>query len=117
MQKSSIEVLYKIKPNYFTFKVFGCLCFLHLRPFNTNKLDFRSLHCIFLSYSLKHKGYKCLDDKELFISRHVVFNKFVFPYAERKNSTKSSSMVKSVEIPHSPILYNLQPITFGHPSQ
>ena len=106
MQKSPIKVLYKVKPYYSTLKVFGCLYFPLLRPFNTNKLDFRSIPCTFLGYSPNHNGYKCLDDKGRLISRHV-FNEFIFPYVERMNSTKSSSTVKNVAIPQIPILHHL----------
>jgi hypothetical protein len=48
-------------PDYSNLRVFGCACWPNLRPYNTHKLQFRSLRCAFLGYSNLHKGYKCLD--------------------------------------------------------
>jgi hypothetical protein len=48
-----------------------------------HKLAHRSTHCVFLGYSEHHKGYRCLNlsTNHLVISRHVVFDEAVFPYA------------------------------------
>jgi hypothetical protein len=42
------------------------------------------MKCAFLGYSSSHKGYKCLDiaTGRLYISRHVVFDKNVFPFSQ-----------------------------------
>lgn len=39
--------------------------------------------CVFIRYSLLHKGYRCLypSTEGVHISRHVVFNEIFFPYA------------------------------------
>ena len=79
--KTPIELLYKTKPDYSLLKTFGCSCFPNLRPYNKHKLQFRSTECIFLGYSLNHKGYKCMDPTgRLYISRDVIFNESHFPY-------------------------------------
>ena len=76
-----LETLYQVKPTYLQLKVFGCECYPNTRPYNTHKLDFRSQQCIFLGYSINHKGYKCLAKLgRIFISRDVVFNEGVFHY-------------------------------------
>jgi hypothetical protein len=64
-------------------KVFGCACWPHLRPYNKHKLSFRSKECVFLGYSASHKGYKCLDidSGRVYVSRDVIFDENVFPFA------------------------------------
>ncbi|TQE05315.1 hypothetical protein C1H46_009090 [Malus baccata] len=81
---SPFEKLFHKPPQYQFFKVFGCACFPYLRPYNTNKLQFRSKRCVFLGYSLNHLGYRCLDPStgRVFLSRHVVFDEHSFPYKE-----------------------------------
>lgn len=78
-----LECLFKTKPNYSIIKVFGCACWLHLRPYNRHKLSFRSKECVFLGYSSHHKVYKCLDQDSgcVYISRDVIFDENIFPFA------------------------------------
>lgn len=47
-----------------------------------NKFDPKTLLCIFVGYSEKHKAYKCFHPSSKFflISHHVVFDKLTFPY-------------------------------------
>jgi hypothetical protein len=75
--------LYGKEPEYTDLRVFGSACWPNLRPFNTRKLEFRSKQCVFLGFSNLHKGYKCLEPKEghVYISRDVVFDESVFPFA------------------------------------
>jgi hypothetical protein len=79
-----LEHLFKVKPNFQSFQIFGCACWPHLRPFNTHKLEFRSKECAFLGYSNKHKGFKCLDlsTGHTYISRDVIFDENAFPFSK-----------------------------------
>lgn len=79
-----LEHLFKQSPDYNFLKVFGCACWPNLRPYNTRKLAFRSTRCVFLGYSNMHKGYKCLEGStgRVYISRDVVFDEHIFPFAE-----------------------------------
>jgi hypothetical protein len=63
--------------------VFGCVCWPNLRPYNAHKLSFRSVRCVFLGYSSRHKGFKCLEPStgRVYISRDVTFYESVFPFA------------------------------------
>ena len=64
-------------------RVFGCLCYPNLSATARHKLAPRSTACVFLGYPSSHKGYRCLDlsTRRVIISRHVVFDKSVFPFS------------------------------------
>ena len=49
-----------------------------------HKLSPCSTLCVFLGYSLHHKGYQCLDvsSNQIIISRHVVFEESSFLFGE-----------------------------------
>ena len=81
--KTPLEILFQEIPDYTFLKVFGCACWPHLRPYNSHKLEFRSKQCVFLGYSSIHKGYKCLHvaTNRVYISRDVVFDENLFPFA------------------------------------
>jgi hypothetical protein len=65
---------------------FGCRCFPYLRDYSKNKFGAKSYPCVFLGYSPTHKGYRCLHppSKRVYLSRHVVFDETIFPYANPK---------------------------------
>ncbi|KAL4569135.1 hypothetical protein LXL04_024766 [Taraxacum kok-saghyz] len=94
--------LYSKTPDYAFLRTFGCLCYPFLRPYNTHKMDFRSLPCVFLGYSTSHKGYLCLHtpSSRIYISRHVVFNETIFPFANNTSTpTCSHSTTNSENTP------------------
>ncbi len=80
---SPYTILFKHNPDYRFFRVIGCLCFPLLRPYNTHKLQFRSLPCVFLGYCHTKKGYKCLHipTNKIYVSRNVRFDETTFPFA------------------------------------
>ena len=63
-------------------KVFGCICYVHVRDELRTKLDAKAKKCIFLGYSLEHKGYKCYNPmtRKLRISHDVVFDQLASWY-------------------------------------
>lgn len=81
--QTPMEKLFHTKPNYSFLWIFGCAVWPNLRPYNQHKLQFRSKQCAFIGYSGLHKGYKCLDIStgRVYISRDVVFDESVFPFA------------------------------------
>ncbi|KAL5563802.1 hypothetical protein UlMin_033549 [Ulmus minor] len=85
---SPYSVLLHKNPDYTLLKIFGCLCFPFIRPFNKHKLQFRSIECVFLGYSTVHKGYLCLDYQSgrVYITRHIVFDESKFPLASHSSS-------------------------------
>ncbi|XP_026378140.1 uncharacterized protein LOC113272533 [Papaver somniferum] len=80
-------------PDYNFLKVCGCSCFPWLKPYTSNKLEPRSKHCVFLGYSLQHKGYRCLEPSTVtvYISRHVTFNETSFPYKDARSPSVSNT--------------------------
>jgi histone deacetylase 1/2 len=81
--ETPVERLLNTSPNYESLRIFGCACWPNLRPYNKRKLAYRSKRCVFLGYSPLHKGVKCLDvtTGHVYISRDVVFDENVFPFA------------------------------------
>nr|CAN82452.1 hypothetical protein VITISV_003326 [Vitis vinifera] len=84
--------LFRRHPDYKSLRVFGCLCYPFIRPYNTHKLQYRSVQCLFLGYSLNHKGFLCLDyaTGRVYITPHVVFDESTFPLAQSKSSISSN---------------------------
>ncbi|MCH81099.1 retrovirus-related Pol polyprotein from transposon TNT 1-94, partial [Trifolium medium] len=89
--KSPYHALFKSHPDFSLFKVFGCLCFPHLRPYNTHKFQYKSSPCVYLGVSPQHKGHKCLDaNGRIYISKDVIFHELKFPYVSMFPSASSS---------------------------
>jgi len=97
------HLLFQRQPDYNKFKNFGCACYPSLRPYNKRKFSFRSSCCLFLGYSIQHAGYICLTPEgKTIISRHVIFNEFVFPCNDHTNRFEieyASSQVSSEPLP------------------
>jgi hypothetical protein len=92
-KKSPYECLFHLNPDYKYLKIFGCECWLFLRPYHSSKLSFRSSSCVFIGYSKNHLGYKCLHipSGRVYIARHVVFNENSFPFSTSSPHRVSSS--------------------------
>lgn len=56
-------------------KTFECICFVHISKSDQSKLDSKALKCIFLSYGVDQKGYKCYHPptRRKFVSKDVTF--------------------------------------------
>ena len=72
----------------------------------SNKLQPRSVQCVFLGYSLWHKGYKCFHSSSgrTYISHDVIFDELSFPFNSKLTScTHSPSNTDSIlyqPLPH-----------------
>ena len=99
--QTPLELLLNETPDYTFFKVFGCACWPHLRPYNKRKLEFQSKKCVFLGYSSLHKGYKCLrvPTNRVYISRDVVFDENVFPFRALPTNPTTSTPPVPVSTP------------------
>lgn len=79
---SPMYTLYKAEPKYNELHLFGCACYPCLRPYNTHKFQFHSQKYVYLGSASNHKGSKCLSSSgKIYISRHVVFDDTLFPFA------------------------------------
>jgi hypothetical protein len=80
--ETTVQRFLKETPDYNSLRVFGCACWPNLRPYNNHKLSFRSTRCVFLGYSSRHKGFKCLEPNtgRVYISRDVTFDEAIFPF-------------------------------------
>lgn len=79
------EVLYKQKPNYEKFHIFGSLFYYKILP-SLAKLEARAHRSIFLGFTLGKKGFKLydLEAHKLITSRDIEFFEEIFPYKENK---------------------------------
>lgn len=79
---SPYKHLFKTKLAYDYKRIFGCLCYIHLRPYTHFKLESRSLPCVFLGYIAHYKGFWYLESlsQKAYVFTHVVFkkNEFLF---------------------------------------
>lgn len=114
--KSPFECIYAKPPDYSFLKVFGCLCYPLLRPYNSHKVDFRSSPCLFLGYSSSHVGYRCLDLKtnRFYIARHVRFNEDYFPYSQLHSQLNPSAVSQSVSSPWAIVTTSHTPFVADH---
>lgn len=89
--------LFRSKPHYSLFLVFGCMTFPHLRTYNSHKFEFHSIHCVlhtdhifvarYLCYSNDHLEYLCFDENtgHIFVARYCKFLEDIC-YFSRKNT-------------------------------
>lgn len=92
---SPYKLLFGVSLDYTFLRVFGCICYPYLGDYVTNKLKPRSLQCVFVGYSDRHHGYRCLHPPtgRLYVSRHVIFHEDQLYYAIVSKHVQISDLV------------------------
>uniref|UniRef100_A0A251RWD9 Putative zinc finger, CCHC-type n=1 Tax=Helianthus annuus TaxID=4232 RepID=A0A251RWD9_HELAN len=87
--KSPFEILYHQRPNFASFRSFGCRVYPYLRDYTPHKLSPRSIPCIFVGYSSKYKGYLCLDPctSRIYVTRNARFDEHHYPLDKSTNAS------------------------------
>ena len=79
---SPFKCLFGTKPDLTSLKIFGCKAFASTLVAHRKKLDPRACACVYLSVNPGTKGFVLYDVNihEVFISQHVCFHEFTFPF-------------------------------------
>ena len=74
------QVLFNSSRDYLFLKVFGCVVYPLLCPYNRHKFFFKSKQCVFLGYSPYYLGYRCLDKdtSHIYVAMNVQFDEKIF---------------------------------------
>ena len=74
-------------------RIFGCECYVHLYPNQTDKLSPKAIKCVFIGYSNVQKGYKCYfpSKKRIIVSCDVTFNELNMFYHKDQNQIETSA--------------------------
>ncbi|KAG8501158.1 hypothetical protein CXB51_003243 [Gossypium anomalum] len=117
-QVSPYETLYKLQPDYGLLCVFGCACFLDLRPFNQYKLQFRSQPCVFLGVAPNQKGYRFCSPSPIVPTRALHQQSVLLVVVPRVSSspTVTRSARDSPEVPSCVQSLHSRPCSSSHSS-
>ncbi|MCO5567705.1 hypothetical protein L7F22_021399 [Adiantum nelumboides] len=81
------EKLTRKKPDVSHFKVFGCIAYVHVPDELRMKLESKAEKCVFIGYSIEHKGYKYYNPvkRQVRVSKDVVFDEMATWYTDMKD--------------------------------
>ncbi|ERN09340.1 hypothetical protein AMTR_s00162p00033520 [Amborella trichopoda] len=96
------EKLWKIKATVIYFKVFGSTFYVLIPKTLHNKLEKKTLRCIFVRYDTDRKGYRCCDSttNRCYTSLDVVFyeaSSWWIPKTAKVSDTREEQKLKTKE--------------------
>jgi hypothetical protein len=82
-------------PDYCSLHLFGCVCYVLLAPHEGTKLTAQFVKCVFLGYSIEHKGYRWWDlvARRMRMSQDVVFDESCPFYPRPTTDASPTSLV------------------------
>ncbi|PHT49726.1 hypothetical protein CQW23_09473 [Capsicum baccatum] len=91
--KSPYEMLFSKPPSLSHQRVVGCLCYASVLP-RGDKLSERAKPAFLMGYSTTQKGYLLMDitTNKLFVTRDVVFQEHVFPFADKTTDENTAGL-------------------------
>lgn len=95
---SPYEKLFRQVPNVKDLRVFGCVVYLNIRPFNKRNFSNRSKEHIFIGYSANTNGYLCYDPDsgKILISRDVIFLESDFSASSRLHNSEDIRLIDPI---------------------
>ncbi|KAJ3699854.1 hypothetical protein LUZ61_003559 [Rhynchospora tenuis] len=92
--RTPYELLFGKPPSYKHVRVFGCLCYVSHKSATSDKFESRSRKCVFIGYPFGKKGWRVYDieTRNFVVSRDVIFDENIFPFAEIDKEKVTSSL-------------------------
>lgn len=101
--KSLFRALFGSQPNYHKLHQFGYLCSPFTKTNDSNKLQSKLVHSIFLGYPRAQNTYvgEALSTRHLYLAPHVLFNETRVPFAKPNKSDSPTTVPPSIPVAQS----------------
>lgn len=100
-----MEALFGHTPDYDKLRTFGCKCYSCLHHHQRNKLDDKSISCVFIGCPQQNDGFSCYRPKEnkIYVSKNVKFieeyftlNEHLWPNYGKKSQSEDSQTIETI---------------------
>lgn len=116
--KSPCQVLFGKIPEIQHLKMFGIVVYPFLGPYNSSKLQARSVQCVFMGYAMGYKGVSCynMTIRKVILSEHVIHDALAFPY-KMQSTTRATRSQQVQSMVQKPILVQMPILSVSHKPQ